>query len=112
MYILGISAFYHDSAACLFRNNTLLGAAEEERFTGIKGDPSFPSKTIRWLFRTNGISINDISVICWYENPDLKKERIVENFKKYLLNTLLSTVYVCAIRPSNSPCVNTPNSQP
>ncbi len=83
MYILGISAFYHDSAACLFRNNTLMGAAEEERFTGIKGDSSFPSNTIKWLLRTNGISIDDISVVCWYENPDLKKERIVDNFKKY-----------------------------
>lgn len=83
MYILGISAFYHDSAACLFRNNSLIGAAEEERFTGIKGDSSFPSKTIQWLLRTNGISIDNISVICWYENPDLKKERIIENFKKH-----------------------------
>jgi carbamoyltransferase len=88
MYILGISAFYHDSAACLFRNNTLLGAAEEERFTGIKGDSSFPLKTIKWLFRSNGISIDDISVICWYENPDLKKERIIENFKKHPIKNL------------------------
>ena len=55
MYILGISAYYHDSAACLFRNGTLLGAAEEERFTGIKGDKSFPKKTIDWLLKSNGI---------------------------------------------------------
>lgn len=83
MYILGISAFYHDSAACLFKNSSLLGAAEEERFTGIKGDPSFPMNTINWLLKSNGISIKDVSVVCWYEDPTLKRERIIENFKKY-----------------------------
>lgn len=82
MYVLGISAFYHDSAACLYRNTTLLGAAEEERFTGIKGDDSFPLLTINWLLKENGITIQDISVICWYENPDIKKERVLESFRR------------------------------
>jgi carbamoyltransferase len=82
MYILGISAFYHDSAACLFRNSTLVGAAEEERFTGIKGDMSFPNNTINWLLKSNGIKIDDIKTICWYENPKLKRERVIENFKR------------------------------
>lgn len=82
MYILGISAFYHDSAACLYRNSTLLGAAEEERFTGIKGDSSFPIKTINWLLKSNGIKINDVAVVCWYENPDLKKQRVLETFRR------------------------------
>lgn len=82
MYILGISAFYHDSAACLYKNSTLLGAAEEERFTGIKGDSSFPIKTIKWLLRSNGIKISDISVVCWYENPELKRQRVLETFKR------------------------------
>jgi carbamoyltransferase len=82
MYILGISAFYHDSAACLYRNNTLLGAAEEERFSGNKGDSSFPKQTIKWLLQSNGISEKDIDVVCWYENPDIKKERVIETFKR------------------------------
>jgi carbamoyltransferase len=82
MYILGISAFYHDSAACLFRNTSLLGAAEEERFTGIKGDSSFPLKTIEWLLESNRISIKDIETICWYENPETKKDRVISTFKR------------------------------
>lgn len=80
MYILGISAFYHDSAACLYRNNTLLGAAEEERFSGVKGDCTFPNKTIKWLLESNRISEKDIDVICWYENPNEKKKRVLETF--------------------------------
>lgn len=82
MYTLGISAFYHDSAACLFRNGTLMGAAEEERFTGIKGDKNFPKKTIEWLLESNGISIDKVSTVCWYENPDLKRDRVLDTFKK------------------------------
>jgi len=82
MYILGISAFYHDSAACLYRNNTLLGAAEEERFSGIKGDSSFPKQTIKWLLESNGISEKNIDVVCWYENPDTKRKRKIETFKR------------------------------
>lgn len=82
MYILGISAFYHDSAACLYKNSTLLGAAEEERFTGIKGDSSLPIKTIEWLLKSNGLKIGDIAVVCWYENPDLKRQRVLETFKR------------------------------
>lgn len=82
MYILGISAYYHDSAACLFRNGTLLGAAEEERFTGIKGDKSFPSKTIDWLLKSNGIGISEVSTVCWYENPDLKRDRVLKTFRR------------------------------
>jgi carbamoyltransferase len=82
MYILGISAYYHDSAACLFRNGTLLGAAEEERFTGIKGDKSFPKETIDWLLRSNGIKISDVSTVCWYENPDLKRDRVLKTFRR------------------------------
>lgn len=82
MYILGISAFYHDSAACLYRNNNLLGAAEEERFSGIKGDSSFPKQTIQWLLKSNHISPKDINVICWYEDPTKKRSRVIETFKK------------------------------
>ena len=88
MYTLGISAFYHDSAACLFRNGTLVGAAEEERFTGIKGDKNFPKKTIEWLLKSNGISIDKVSTVCWYENPVLKRERVLDTFKKKPIKNL------------------------
>lgn len=88
MYTLGISAFYHDSAACLFRNGTLVGAAEEERFTGIKGDKNFPNKTIEWLLKSNGISIDKVSTVCWYENPVLKRERVLDTFKKKPIKNL------------------------
>lgn len=88
MYILGISAFYHDSAACLFKNNLIMGAVEEERFTGIKGDSSFPINSINWLLKSNGISIDEISVVCWYENPKIKNERVIETFKKYPIGNI------------------------
>lgn len=50
-YIIGISAFYHDSSACLFKNGQLIFACEEEKFSGIKHDKSFPSKTIDYMFK-------------------------------------------------------------
>ena len=50
MYIIGISAFYHDSSVCLFRDNQLIFACEEEKFTGIKHDSSFPEKTLEYIY--------------------------------------------------------------
>lgn len=88
MIQLGISAFYHDSAACLIRNGVVLGAAEEERFTGIKHDKSFPINSIKWLLRSNNISLKDITEICWYENPKLKKDRVLKIFNKHFFKTL------------------------
>ena len=63
-YIVGITAFYHDSSACLFKNGKLIFACEEERFTGIKHDSSFPTNTINYIFEKYGLSKNDISVVC------------------------------------------------
>jgi len=75
-YILGISCGYHDSAACLVYNGKVLGACEEERFTGIKHDSAFPHKTIEWLLSENNITKDNISCISFYEKPELKLDRI------------------------------------
>jgi len=80
MYILGISAFYHDSAACLIKNGTILAAAQEERFTRIKHDSSFPSSAIEYCVAEAGISPADIENVVFYEKPFLKFERLLETY--------------------------------
>lgn len=82
MYILGISAYYHDSSACLFKDGELLFACEEEKFTGIKHDSSFPYKTLEYIFKTYKIKKEEIECVCYYENPQLKLNRVIENIKK------------------------------
>ena len=83
-YILGISCGYHDSAASLIdvRTGRVLGACEEERFTGIKHDYSFPQNTIDWLFRIYKVNNDEVEAICFYENPDLKIDRIHQTTKR------------------------------
>jgi carbamoyltransferase len=81
-YILGISCGYHDSAAALIKNGQVVGACEEERFTGIKHDSTFPINTIKWLIENEKISYDDINVVCFYENPKLKLDRISKSTKK------------------------------
>lgn len=80
MYILGISAYYHDSAAVLLKDGEIISAAEEERFTRIKHDNSFPFKAIDWILQSNNLDINEIEHIAYYEKPLLKFERILETF--------------------------------
>ena len=88
MVQLGISAFYHDSAACLVIDGKVVSAAEEERFTGIKHDDSFPINAINWILSSNRISIEGIDQVCWYETPDLKKKRVLKSFNKNFFSTL------------------------
>ncbi len=80
-YILGISAYYHDSAACLFRNEQLVYACEEEKFTGIKHDSSFPTNSINYILRRYKIKLTDIDAVCYYEDPNLKVKRVKNNIK-------------------------------
>ena len=75
-YILGISSGYHDSAAALIKDGVVVGACEEERFTGIKHDNVFPHNTIEWLLNENKITKDDLEAICFYENPIDKLDRI------------------------------------
>ncbi len=76
-YILGISCYYHDSAAALLKDGVLVAAAEEERFTRIKHDTSFPLQAIEYCLSSQKITIKDVSFIGFYEKPLLKFERIL-----------------------------------
>ena len=80
MYILGISAFYHDSAACLIHEGEIIAAAQEERFTRIKHDPAFPTNAIKYCIKAAGISSEQIENIVFYEKPFLKFERLLETY--------------------------------
>ena len=80
MYILGLSSFYHDSAACLINHGEIIAAAQEERFTRVKHDKSFPSNAINYCLDEAGISINEIKHIVFYEKPFLKFERLLETY--------------------------------
>ncbi len=71
-YILGISAFYHDSAACLLRDGDIVAAAQEERFTRQKGDDSFPKRAIDYCFGEGGIGVGDLAAVAFYDKPLLK----------------------------------------
>lgn len=80
MYILGISAFYHDSAAALIRNGEIIAAAQEERFTRKKHDAGFPRNAIEYCLREGGISANHIDCVAFYDKPLLKFERLLETY--------------------------------
>src|SRR2546426_12440013 len=79
-YVLGISAFYHDSAACLLTNGEIVAAAQEERFTRKKGDASFPAHAVAYCLRTAGIETRDLAYVGFYDKPLLKFERILETY--------------------------------
>ena len=87
MIKLGISAFYHDSAACIVKDGKIIAAAEEERFTGIKHDCSFPKNAINYCLKETGISINKVEQVCWYENPSTKEDRVRKTFGKRPIRT-------------------------
>ena len=80
MDILGVSAFYHDSAACLLRDGEIVAAAQEERFTRKKQDAGFPGESIRYCLREGGISLGDLRYIAFYDKPLVKFERLLETY--------------------------------
>lgn len=80
MYILGISSFYHDSAACIIKNGELLAAAQEERFTRKKHDFNFPENAVNYCLKECGITIDQVKYISFYDKPILKFERILETY--------------------------------
>ena len=79
-YVLGLSAFYHDSAACLLRDGEIVAAAQEERFTRKKGDSSFPQNAIEFCLKQEGIAPGDLTLVGYYDKPLLKFERILETY--------------------------------
>ena len=80
MNILGISAFYHDSAACLVRDGEIMAAAQEERFTRKKHDQSFPSRAVEYCLKEGDISVKDLDYVGFYDKPFIKFERILETY--------------------------------
>ena len=80
MYILGISAYYHDSAACLIKDGKILAAVQEERFTRIKNDAAFPSSSINYCLEYAGVGLTQVDYIAYYEKPFLKFERLLETY--------------------------------
>lgn len=79
IYVLGISAYYHNSAAALIKNGKIIAAAEEERFTRIKGDSSFPINAIKFCMDKEKIHMSDVSKVVYYENTTEKFGRIITN---------------------------------
>ena len=77
-HILGISAFYHDSAACLVRDGEIVAAAQEERFTRVKHDPDFPAHAVSYCLREGGIEATDLYCVGFYDKPLLTFERLLE----------------------------------
>jgi len=83
VYVLGISAFYHDSAACLVRDGEIVAAAQEERFTRKKHDANFPKSAVDYCLREGGISVVNLDYVAFYEKPFLKFDRILHSYLAY-----------------------------
>jgi carbamoyltransferase len=90
--ILGISAFYHDSAACLVRDGEILAAAQEERFTRKKHDSGFPSHAVRYCLAEGGIAPKDLRYVAFYDKPLVKFERLLETYLAFAPRGLRSFV--------------------
>ena len=81
--ILGISAFYHDSAACLVRDGEIIAAAQEERFTRVKHDHNFPVKAAGYCLKEAGIIAEQLDFVAFYDKPLLKFDRLLETYLDY-----------------------------
>ena len=83
MRILGISAFYHDSAAAIIEDGEIIAAAQEERFTRKKHDPSFPTNAVKYCLEYSGSTIDELDAIAFYDKPLLKFERLLETYYSF-----------------------------
>jgi carbamoyltransferase len=95
--ILGISAYYHDSAAALIINGEIIAAAHEERFTRKKHDPSFPINAARYVLEEGGLKFSDLSAVAFYDKPYIKFERLLETYHAFApkgLQSFLSAIPV------------------
>lgn len=93
--ILGVSCFYHDSAAALVRDGEIMAAAQEERFTRIKHDYNFPRHSIEYCLKEAGITINEVDYIAFYDKPLIKFERLLESYLAYApsgINSFLKAI--------------------
>ncbi len=82
-YILGVSAYYHDSAAALIADGRIVAAAHEERFTRKKHDSSFPSRAVAWILEESGLRMADLESVVFYDKPFLKFERLLETYHAF-----------------------------
>ena len=80
MNVLGLSAYYHDSAACLVQEGRIVAAGQEERWTRKKHDPGFPDQAIRYCLQEGGIQVKDLDLVAFYDLPFLKFERLLETY--------------------------------
>lgn len=92
MKILGISAFYHDSAACIIEGDKIIVAAHEERFTRIKHDANFPTLSIKYCLKEAGLEIDDLDAVAFYDKPFLKLERLLETYLSFAPKGLKSFI--------------------
>ena len=83
LYILGVSAYYHDSAAALLRDGEIIAAAQEERFTRKKHDPDFPIHAINFCLEKAGVRQEDVQIMAFYDKPWIKFERLLETYLAY-----------------------------
>ena len=79
-YVLGISAFYHDSAACILKDGKIIAAAQEERFTRKKHDPGYPHESIEFVLKYSNLKLSEVDQIVFFEKPFLKFERLLETY--------------------------------
>ncbi len=90
--ILGISAFYHDSAAAIVQDGIITAAAQEERFTRKKHDPAFPVNAVKYCLQNSGLSLNELDAIAFYDKPFLKFERLLETYYAFAPKGLQSFI--------------------
>src|SRR5437660_3229130 len=81
--ILGLSAFYHDSAAALVQDGEIVAAVQEERFSRIRHDPSFPTRAIQACLREGSISVDDLDYLAFYEKPLVHFDRLLETYLSF-----------------------------
>src|SRR3990167_9314464 len=90
MYILGISAYYHDSAACLLRDGEIVAAAQEERFTRKKHAYHFPRNAVAYCLKEADIKARDLDLVSFYDKPFLKFERLLETYLAFAPRGVMS----------------------
>ena len=101
MNIIGISAFYHDSAASLVVDGEIISAVQEERFTRVKNDKNFPINSIKYILEENNLNIEDIDAFVFYEKPLLKFERLIETYLAFSPMGLKSFIKAIPLRKNS-----------
>src|ERR1700753_2915842 len=92
MIVLGISAFYHDSAAALVIDGEIIAAAQEERFTRTKHDAGFPVNAIKYVLEEAGMDYDDLTSLAFYDKPMLKFERLLETYHAFAPKGVISFI--------------------